>query len=512
VRLEDEAPLEDLSGTVIKGVSLAGGGYVFAQALNLGFYLALARLATPADFGLFAAGSILVGAGLLISESGMMAAVIQRRDRVEEAANTAVLATVAGGVGLGLVALALSPLIGLFFDSSTVGEVAAAMSGIIFVRTLSAVPDAVLQRRFSFLRRMVVEPASVIAFGVTAVIATANDMGVWGLVLGQYAAAGVDVTLSWALARWRPRPGMATFAMWRELVAYGRHVLTATVILRIGEQADALWLGRFLGSAALGQYRYAFRLASMPYWVLLAGASYVLFPAFSRIATERERFKTAFLRSLRWMCVVGFPASLVLLPLGLPLAVILFGEVWREAGYATMAMCLYGASSVLSSIASEALKAHGRPDLLTRMHTLTTVLTAILMGVLLPLGLEGVAAALSLGATVSAAYAVRLLHRTIGFELDAMWREIWPPAAAGLAMVAIMYPVEHLLVEATEAELPVSALLLGGELIAAAVVYLVALQLIAPQTTREIRNAALGLLTRVRQRRRDGDAAGPALR
>ncbi|MFI5025129.1 MAG: lipopolysaccharide biosynthesis protein [Solirubrobacterales bacterium] len=511
MRLEDEPPLEDLSGTVVRGVGLAGGGYILAQALNLGFYLALARLATPSEFGQLAAGSIIVGAGLLISESGMMAAVVQRRNRAEEAASTALFATVASGFGFSLVALALSPLIGLFFDSAEVGKVAAAMSGIIFIRTLSAIPDAVLQRRFSFLRRMVVEPASVIAFGIAAVIATANDMGVWGLVIGQYAAAVTDLTLSWTLARWRPRPGMASFAMWRELIAYGRHVFAATLILRVGEQADALWLGRFLGTASLGQYRYAFRLASTPYLALVAGASYVLFPAFSRIATEAERFKAAFMRSLRWMCVVGFPACLVLLPLGVPMAVILFGEVWREAGYAAMAMCLYGAAGVLSSIASEALKAHGRPDLLTRMHTLTTVLTAILMGALLPVGIVGVAAALSLGATVSAIYAIRLLHRTIGFELDAMWREIWPPAAAALAMVAIMLPVEHLLIEAADAELPASALLLAGELLAAAAVYLLALRLIAPHITRELLHAAARLLVRFRRRRRGGDAAEEVL-
>ena len=66
--------------------------------------------------------------------------------------------------------------------------------------------------------------------------------------------------------------------MWRELVGFGRHVFAATAILRAGEQSDALIVGRVIGTSALGQFRYAFRLASAPFLLLLATASYVLYP------------------------------------------------------------------------------------------------------------------------------------------------------------------------------------------------------------------------------------------
>ena len=89
-----------LTDTVVRGVGLAGLGYVSAQALTLAFYLALARLATPKDFGQFAAGSMLVNIGLLFTESGMLAALIHREDRIDEAASTATVATALSGLGL----------------------------------------------------------------------------------------------------------------------------------------------------------------------------------------------------------------------------------------------------------------------------------------------------------------------------------------------------------------------------------------------------------------------------
>ena len=492
---------EDLSGTVVRGASLAGSGYLLAQAINLGFYLALARLATPSDFGEMAAASLVVGISLLVTESGMMSALIHRRDRVEEAASTAAVATLLSGITFTLLALALAPLIGLFFGSSRVGEVSAVLSGVILLRTLTTVPDALLQRRFSFVRRVVIEPAGVTAFGIAAVIATANGLGVWGLVIGQYAFTTVDVVLAWVLAGWWPKLSLASYSMWRELVSYGRHILLATAILRVGEQADTLWLGRFLGTAPLGQYRYGYRLASTPYFALLAGASYVLFPAFARIAETKERFEAAFLRSLGWLCFLAFPAGFALLALGKPLAVVLFGDVWRQAGEVAMAMFLYPPMSSISSIASEALKAQGRPELLTRMHTLTTVLGAVLMGALLPLGVAGVAAALSIAATVSAAYALRQVHGAIGFPVRAMLAEIWPSALVATIMGGALFALDRLLVHADDHATGLSVICLGAELVAGAAVVLAATSAIAPGRLRELRAGAAALM----RRRRRGD-------
>jgi O-antigen/teichoic acid export membrane protein len=497
--------LENLTQTVVRGAGLAGSGYVLAQVLNLGFYLALARLATPEDFGILAAGSVLLGAAMLLTESGMMSALVHRRDRLDESIQTALVATAIGGLVLTLLSLASAPLLGLFFRSDRVAAVAAVLSGTVLLKSLGAVPAARLQREFSFVRRLVIEPAAVVAFGTSAVIATANGMGVWGLVIGYYALAGTEFILSWVLAPIRPRPGLVSFSLWRELAGYGRHVLAATVILRISDQADTGIVGRFLSTSALGQYRYAFRLAATPYWTLLAGASYVLFPAFARISDNRERFERAFMRSLRWVCVGAFPTGMLLLPLGEPAAVVLFGETWRQAGQATMAMCLYPCASALSSIASEALKADGKPQRLTRMHTVTTVATAAAMLALLPFGLVGVAAGLSIGAVIGGIYAVRQVESHLYFPIGPIWAEIWPPAVASLIMAAVLLLGERLADAGSHSVVLDLGLILGGAL-AGLLVFLGILRLLAPSTVSELKDAAVSLPQRLR---RTSPGSGP---
>ena len=122
-----------LTGTVIRGVSLAGSGYLLGRAITLVTFIVLARLVTPEELGQYTSGSILVGFGILLAGSGMLAALIHREDRLDEAASTATVATVGAGVLLALLGLVTAPLVGAFFGSDTVTAVAAVSAGILFL-------------------------------------------------------------------------------------------------------------------------------------------------------------------------------------------------------------------------------------------------------------------------------------------------------------------------------------------------------------------------------------------
>jgi PST family polysaccharide transporter len=501
---EQKAP-RDLTGTVARGVGLAGGGYAITQGLNLLIYLALARLATPEDFGQLAAGAILVTAGLWFADSGLSDALVQRRDRVEEAASTAAIATILGGVLLGLAALAASPLVGRLFNSHEVGLVAAASAGWIVIRAPAGIPDAIMQRRFIFLRRVVVDPLGIVAFGAVAIPTTAAGLGVWGLVLGNYAQFATMSISSWVLARWRPRLRLASVAMWRELVGFGRHILAAGVIARITGVATTGIIGRGLGTDLLGQFRYGTRVVQGPLGGLINVGSYVLFPAFSRISTDAPRFERGFRRGIRLTCLVAMPASLALLPLGTPMAVILFGGQWRVAGHIASAMFAFTGTRALIAIIREAFKASGRTEFLSKLQTISGVLTVGLMAAAIPLGTVAVAGANSVSSIAAAAYAVRAVSPVTGIPVRRLLAEIWPSVLASAPMAGGLYLVE-LWLNAEGQGTVLGAGLLAGEVALGIAIYLAALSAIAPSSARELIGTMRGLRRRRRQREPEPEA------
>jgi GT2 family glycosyltransferase len=191
------------------------------------------------------------------------------------------------------------------------------------------------------------------------------------------------------------------------------------------------------------------------------------------------------MRSLRWISVIGFPAGMILIPLGEPLAILLFGEVWQEAGQAAAAMCLFCGGSCLGTIAGESLKAHGQTSKLTEMHLFTTIVTAVLMGALLPFGLVGVAAGLSAGAVAGGLFSLRVAHKTIGFPLRPMWSQIWPPFFAALVMAAAMLPISTWADASSRGGFE-SALIITGEALVAVCIYAIALRLLGPSLIKEL--------------------------
>ena len=491
-----------MTGIVVRGVSLAGIGYALTQAITFVSYLVLARLVAPRDFGHFAAGILIAGVGTLVGDTGMGTAVVQRQRGGEEVPNTAFLSTLASGVIMTILALAAAPLLGLFFHSHEVELIAAVMSGWLLLRMVEIVPQALLQRRLSFLRRMIVDPLAAIAYLVVAIIAGVNGLGVWALVLATYAGAIVTAVAAWTLARWRPRPRLASRRTWRELARFGRPVVIAELIKRGVDEVPVAGIGRFIGAGALGQYTYALRVAMQPLGLIVNGIAYVLLPSFARLASDERRLRAAVVRALRAVSAIAFPAGLIFVPLGVPAMTVVFGARWHQAGYALMPLAVGCALLSLDSLATEIWRATGRVRFLPRMQGLALVLTTVLVAAALPLGLIGVCGAILVASVGVALYALWGIGAATEIRLPALAAEVWPPALAAALMAAALYPIDRLIVHAGTHHVGVDLALLAAEALLGMAIYLTSLRLIAPRTTAELTALARPLLARVQPKPR----------
>jgi O-antigen/teichoic acid export membrane protein len=479
-----------LRRTVVRGVGLVAGGQLLTQILTFGTYIALARLAAPHTFGTFAAASILVTFSSLVVESGMSSALIQRRDRLDEAYATAFVATALGGCFFTLLSLAASPLIGWYFGSHQIGEIALASSGTHLITSLGVVPNALLQREFAFVRRLVVEPGAVIGLAIGSIGGLAAGYGAWGLLLGAYLSVTVRVILLWALCRWRPRIRAASFEMWRDLARYGRHILSSEMLREGNRVAVTAVIGRFGGTAQLGQYNFGARIATQTNALFVVTGASVLFPAFSRISHEPERFRRAFLQALRAICLVAVPAGLIFLGIGEQFIVVLLGDRWRVAGHVLVALSGLGLGAALGSVGAEAFKAAGRPEFAARMQMVGAPGTVLLIAALLPFGIAAAAAGMSIATILIGAYAVSAACGVLGVERRLIVREVWPAVVGGLGAAATAGGLDRFALHAARHSVAVGIVAITAEVLAAALVYLVILRVAAPGRATEVFQSA----------------------
>ncbi len=436
---------ENLTRIVVRGAGLASVVQIFTQLLGLVFYIVMARLATPAVFGAFAAAAVMVTFTGIFAESGMQAAVIQRRDDLEAAAATAVLGTFAAGIGLAVLALAIAKPVGLYFHSDQIGLVAAALAGLLFLNAVPLVPAALMQRRFLTLRRMVLEPISIGVYGAVTAAALAGGLGIWGFVVGSYAGAVARAAAAWLLAGWWPKWGKASFGMWRELAGYGRHVVTSEFLREVSAIANTALIGRFLGTAPLGHYKAGARVGTQLTTPIISASVVMLLPAFSRIAADETRLRAAAIRALRLQWVVLLPLGLSFVPLGEQIALVLLGDQWREAGRVLGALCGVTATLPVTQIASEVFKGVGKPSYLARQWTLGGATTVAATVAFLRLGAVGVAGGVSLAAVVVACYAGWSLAKLLRMRVRELLLELVHPAVAAAIMTAILLVLRDLL-------------------------------------------------------------------
>jgi PST family polysaccharide transporter len=270
------------------------------------------------------------------------------------------------------------------------------------------------------------------------------------------------------------------------LSRYGRPVLLSLFLREVGFSGTVAVVGRLLGTADLGRFRAAQRIALQTNTAVVYGGAYVLFPAFARIWEDEHRFRHLILRAIRNLSLIVFPLSLLFLPLGQPFADIFLGRGWQGVGKVLMAMSGVGIALAFDSISSEAFKATGTTGLLPRMHALTATVPVFLMLALHNFGVTAMGLALSLGMIVVAAYATWSLSRMTHLPLPTILVEALPALVGSLVMAVALYVVDRQVVHAGEHAHTVGALLFALDLLLAGVFYFSALLVVSRRSVLEL--------------------------
>jgi PST family polysaccharide transporter len=408
---------------------------------------------------------------------------VQRQGDLTDADETVFWVTLITGAAASLGCLAAAPVIGIIFNSRTDGLVAAVTSGVLLIHSLTNVPESILQREFSGKRQLIVGPAISVSYAVVAVGLAALGWGVWSMVAGLYACYITWVVSLWILTPWRPGRGRASYAMWRELARFSFPLVVGEIGERLRTAAEALVVGRVLSTGALGFFRYGERIALIAEMGIIDVATSSLFPAFSRIAGDRERFAAAYLRVLHWSMVAAAAGTGLMIALGEPAVVVLLGERWRGAGVALMAMSGLSIGSAISVVVQDAIKAHGRTRLINWYNLADLVLgVGFLLVLITSFGFVGASLYISVTSLVSAAVILGVAQLVVTVPLRRVLTVLATPIPSLLVATAATWWLEHDLLRADSRGPILAVILLAFATLAFCLVYLAVLTVFARST------------------------------
>lgn len=311
-----------LGATAARGVGILVSRTLTLQLLTAGVTLVLARLLSPADYGLFALAAAVQSVAQVTSGAGLSAALIRQAEdptpRQQGAVSGFLLATgLAFSAFTAAIALAALPAAGI--HGKTLGVIAVTALAVPLY-ALRAVPMVLLERHLRFGRVAVVETAETLAFNAFALAGALAGLGAYSLAGGVPAAAAAGLLAVRTLHGGGPRLSF-DLSVVRPLAHFGLRASALQTLALARGLGFVTLVTAIAGSSTTGFYAMATRLFAFP-TALASAVQRVSFPALSRSPEERPRraaraaVLSAVLASLPLALLAGSSHALVTVLLG----------------------------------------------------------------------------------------------------------------------------------------------------------------------------------------------------
>lgn len=377
-------------------------------------FVALARLLSPADFGLASLALVAVLLGQSLFGSGGMADFLVQRPLLQPRhIATTFWLLVAAGMLLMLGFLALASVLAAAFDQPELTALIRAFAILLPLNALAAVPDALLRREFRFKYLALRSTLSVIAGGACGMVMAWWGFGVWSL-LGFYLTHKLtEIVILWRAQpiRFWHRPAASCL---REILGFAAYSSGARLPQDIDQVVMRGTVGLVFGVNAVGYFHFARSVLDQATNVLITPLTRVAMPAFSAVRGQTERLQALLRLTSESMALFAFPCFLGLAVTAGAWVPLVFGPQWSAASGVVQVLCLVGLTYPIGNLDVAVLRGLGRVDLEAKFSVIASLLLLAFLPPLAFFGLEGMAAALLLRSAVIVPLRFRAVSRCIG--------------------------------------------------------------------------------------------------
>ncbi|PZP29685.1 MAG: hypothetical protein DI603_16625 [Roseateles depolymerans] len=349
-------------------------------ALALASNIALARLLTPEEIGIYSVSLAILGVAQVFRDFGIGSYLIQSRELDEEKTGTAFAISLLLGTLLFATLFLVAPIVSKYYGDKRITDTIRICAINFIALPFSTVPMAVLRRELQFKKTM---HASIIGGATGALTSTGlawAGVGVNSLALG--AMLG-NLALVGALAiaapkRCFPKPKLT---YWRAVLAFGGQTSLTGAITSISMDMNDLVVGKTLGFQPVAILSRAQGLMNMFNRDLMAAIRNVALPAFAETHRKGTDLGRPYAHAVALVTVFGWPFHALIAIYSLEVLHLLYGVQWLSAAPLVPLFSLAGAVTAVNALTPNLLTAIGRVDLTTRVEVLVqTIRMALIAG------------------------------------------------------------------------------------------------------------------------------------
>lgn len=426
-----------------------GASSVGVSLLSFIRVVILARLLAPEIFGLMVICLAVLRGVQIFTETGFSAALIHRRDSVDELKDTAFTLTAIRGFLLAIVVALIAPGVAGFYEQSSLEGLLKVIAVALIFNGLCNINSVLHQKELNFRPLFYIEQVkAVLDFAVSVGLAY-WWRDIWALVVAQVIVAFTGLILSYLFLPGRPRFRL-NLRVAKELFGYGKFVSGLAIIVFITTEIDNVVIGKVMGMEALGFYVVAYTLANLPATHLAKVTSKITFPAYSKVQHDLPRLRAAYLKTAQLVAALAIPAAAGLAMLAPEVVKVLYGQRWMDAATVLPVLCVFGVIRALATLNGYALYAIGRPDIPFYMNLAKlAVIGVAIVPATQAYGLMGAALAVTVPVVIQYGAGVYVFTRVVGVGAGELSSAIWPALRGSLFMAAVLWAAHYWMGEAS---------------------------------------------------------------
>jgi len=427
-----------LKDKTAKGLFWGGLSNGVQQLLNLFFGIFLARLLTPADYGMVGMLTIFSLIAGSIQESGFTAALINKKDIKHEDYNAVFWFSILTSLCLYTILFFCAPLIAQFFHQPELTALARySFIGFVISSTGTA-HSAYMYKNLMIKQRAFSCILGLLISGNLGVILAYNGYTYWGIATQSITYIAIVTTCYWHFSFWRPSFSIK-FTPLKSMLFFSYKMLATNIFNHLNNNIFSIILGRQYSEKEVGFYNQANKWNSMGYSLINGMIFNVAQPVLTQVSYEKERQLRVFRKMMRFTAFISFPTMFGLSLVAPELISITITSKWIISAQFLQILCINGAFIPIITLCSNLIISKGKSNIYMWNTIILGLLQLLTAYFIYPFGIQTmiiVYVCINIGWLLIWQYFV---WKEIGFKLIHLFKDIIPFFFIATFVVIITY-------------------------------------------------------------------------
>ena len=433
----------EMKQKVAKGVFwklLENGG---AQGIQFVIAILLARMLTPAEYGVVGIIMIFITIANVFVQSGFGTALVQKKQADEMDFSSVCYFEIVLAVGMYGILYLAAPIIASYYEIGELRAIVRVLAVVLFPGAVISVQTAYVSRKMEFRGLFLSTLAASVVSGAVSIWMAYKGYGVWAMVGQQVMYYGALMMALFLTVSWKPAR-MYSMERVREMFGFGWKLLCASLLDTVFNNLYGLFIGKIYNEELLGSYNRGEQFPKLIATDLGMAIQAVLLPAFSSRQEDVVRVRQMVRQAIRLSSFVTLPMLLGMFAVADTMVEVLLGEKWLICVPFLRIMCISYCFWPIHITNLQAINAMGRSDIFLRLELVKKGLSLAALGVGMCFSVYGMVMIKAVQDFLCTFVNAAPNRKLLGYRIRQQWMDVMPSAGLSFVMCILVMTVGRL--------------------------------------------------------------------